>query len=253
MLRAVLAPNASALTLQGTRTYLVGRERVVVIDPGSDDPTHLAAIGRELGAARATAIVVTHGHPDHEAGADSLAEHYGAPVRTARRGTLRDGDLLDTDAGTLAAVATPGHTPDHFALHWPDAGEVFCGDLMMGGQETALVAAPEGRLAAYLASLERIRGLRPEVIHPAHGPSFEQPDEAVETYLAHRRHRLDQVLSAVRHGAGGYDELLHSVYGQDLDPALERAAMGALKAYLEYLQATGGVRRRGRGWEALPS
>jgi glyoxylase-like metal-dependent hydrolase (beta-lactamase superfamily II) len=253
MLRAVLAPNASALTLEGTRTYLVGRDRVVIIDPGSDDPAHLGAIARELEAGVATAIVVTHGHPDHEAGADTLAERCGAPVRMARRGTLRDGDRLDTDAGMLAAVATPGHTTDHFALHWPDEGAVFCGDLMMGGQQTALVAAPEGRLGAYLASLERIRGLRPDVIHPAHGPSFEQPDEAVETYLAHRRHRLNQVLSAVREGASGYDAILHAVYGDELDPTLERAAMRAVKAYLEHLQATGGVRRRGRGWEAVAS
>jgi glyoxylase-like metal-dependent hydrolase (beta-lactamase superfamily II) len=253
VLRAILAPNASALTLGGTQTYLVGRDRVVVVDPGSDDPHHLDAITRAVGSGVATAVVVTHGHPDHEAGADELARGLGAPVRMSRRGTLSDGDRLDSDAGHLVAVATPGHTPDHVSLHWPDAGAVFCGDLMMGGQDTALVAAPEGRLRAYLLSLERIRSLGASVIHPAHGPAFHRPGAAVAAYLDHRQQRLDQVMSAVREGAAGYGDLLEAVYGPGLDPDLERAATRALKAYLEHLQAVGRVRRRGRGWEAVSS
>lgn len=251
MLRSVLAPNASALTLAGTRTWLVGRDRVVIIDPGSDDPAHLEAITREVGDGAVTGIVVTHAHPDHEAGADELAGRLGAPVRAAARHTLRDGDELDTDAGPLRAVVTPGHTPDHFALHWPAEEAVFCGDLMMGGQETALVAAPEGRLGAYVASLQRIRRLNPRVIHPAHGPSFERPAEAIDAYLRHRARRLEQVMDAVRDGPADYPELLRSVYGEDLEPGLERAATRALKAYLVHLQSTGRARRRGRGWEAV--
>jgi glyoxylase-like metal-dependent hydrolase (beta-lactamase superfamily II) len=250
VLREVLAPNASSLTLDGTRTYLVGRDRVVIIDPGADESAHLDAIARELGGGVATAIVVTHAHPDHDAGADALAERFGAPVRAARRRTLRDGDPLDSDAGPLTAVATPGHTPDHFALHWPQAGAVFCGDLMLGGQDTALVASPEGRLGAYLASLERIRRLMPRVIHPAHGPSFDRPEAALAAYVRHRQHRLEQVMAAVRGGAADYEALLAVVYGPDLEPGLERAATRALKAYLEHLQGTGRLRRRGRTWEA---
>jgi glyoxylase-like metal-dependent hydrolase (beta-lactamase superfamily II) len=253
VLRAILAPNASALTLDGTRTWLVGRDRVVIIDPGSDHGAHLDAIAGQVEGGAATAIVVTHAHPDHAAGADELAERLGAPVRAAARRTLRDGDELDSDDGALTAVATPGHTPDHFALHWPAEEAVFCGDLMMGDQDTALVAAPEGRLGAYIASLERIQRLRPRVIHPAHGPSFDRPDEAVAAYLRHRKERLAQVMAAVRGGAAGYEALLAAVYGPDLEPALERAATRALKAYLEHLQATGRVRRRGRGWEEVPS
>jgi glyoxylase-like metal-dependent hydrolase (beta-lactamase superfamily II) len=249
VLRTVLAPNPSPLTIDGTRTHLVGRARVVVVDPGSDDPAHLDALAEAVGDATAVAIVVTHAHPDHEAGADELAERLGAPVRMARRRSLKEGDQIDTDAGALTALATPGHTRDHMALHWTAESAIFCGDLMMGGYDTALVAPPEGRLGPYLASLQRVRDLAPRIIHPAHGPSFENPNDAVDRYLRHRQLRLDQVHRAVHGDAHGYDELLAAVYGDELDPELKGAATAALKAYLEHLQGLGRIRRRGRGWE----
>jgi glyoxylase-like metal-dependent hydrolase (beta-lactamase superfamily II) len=253
VLRTVVAPNAAPLTLDGTRTRLVGEDRVVVIDPGSADSSHLAAIIGLVAGRTVTAVVVTHDHPDHAAGADDLADRCRSSVRMASRGTLRDGDPLESDAGALVAVATPGHTADHMALHWPAEAAVFCGDLMLGGHDTALIAPPEGRLGPYLASLDRIRRLRPRVIHPAHGPSFDDPDAALDRYFRHRRLRLDQLRNALRAGATGYDDLLRAVYGDGLQPELERAATAALKAYLEHLQGLGQARRRGRGWEAVPT
>ncbi len=250
MLRTVIAPNASPLTLDGTRTHLVGTRRLLIIDPGSDDPSHHEAIAGMVGDGQVTAVVVTHAHPDHEAGADGLAESFRCDVRMVRRGSLGEGDRLRSDAGDLTAFLSPGHTPDHVSLHWPEASAVFCGDLMMGGHDTALVAPPEGRLAAYLASLERIRRLRPRVIYPAHGPPFTRPGEALDRYVRHREIRLEQVESAVAAGATGSEELLLAVYGTALAPELRDPAAAALKAYLEHLQALGRVRRRGREWEA---
>lgn len=249
MLRTVLAPNASPLTLDGTRTYLVGRDRIAILDPGSDDPGHLDAVASAVGDGVVTSILVTHTHPDHVAGASPLAERFDAPVGTHRQKTLRDGQRIETDAGELVAVFTPGHTADHTAFHWPAEAAVFCGDLMMGGHDTALVAPPEGRLGPYLASLERVRTLEPAIIYPAHGPPFQNPVEALDRYFRHRQQRQRQVMGALERGVGDYDGLLDAVYGDALQPELRRAAMAALKAYLEHLQGLGRVRRKGRGWE----
>ncbi|MCI0437021.1 MAG: MBL fold metallo-hydrolase, partial [Gemmatimonadetes bacterium] len=149
---------------------------------------------------------------------------------------------IDTDDGPLVALATPGHTPDHVSLHWPSASAVFCGDLMMGGTETALVAPPEGDLSDYLASLERLRRLRPSVIYPAHGPAFERPDEAIDVYVRHRAHREAQILDALGAGPRSERALLREVYGDALHPGLFDAALGATRAYLEHLAAAGRVR-----------
>ncbi len=249
MLRTVLAPNASALTLDGTRTYIVGQVRVAIIDPGSAGSGHLEAIVRTIGDAEVVAILVTHAHSDHVDGADELAEHYGAPVRMEKRRTLCDGAATATDAGGLLAVVTPGHTTDHVAFHWPAESAVFCGDLMMGGEDTALVAPPEGRLGPYLASLERIRALKPRVIYPGHGPAFQNPDQALDRYVRHRELRLEQVMRALGSGAATPEELVTAVYGSELEPVLRAAAVAALKAYLEYLQGQGRIRRSGGSWE----
>ena len=249
MLETVLAPNASPLTLDGTRTYIVGGSRAVVIDPGSDDPGHLDAIAAALGGGSLVAVLVTHGHPDHLAGAPELADRLDAPVRRLGDRSLAHGDTVETDAGALTVIATPGHTRDHAAFHWPEQAAVFCGDLMMGGQDTALVAPPDGRLGPYLESLDRVRALEPDVIYPAHGPAFDDPEAALDRYVAHRQERLDQVMDALRAGHGqDTDALRNAVYGDDLDQELHSVANAALKAYLGYLQGQGAVLRLGHGW-----
>jgi glyoxylase-like metal-dependent hydrolase (beta-lactamase superfamily II) len=270
--RSFLAPNASPMTLHGTITYVVGRSRIAIIDPGSDSPGHLDALAAVAGEADRAVIIVTHDHPDHSTGALQLAERINAALlgghagrgkdaksasgteartgkaaspasmgsgraaRAAASGLLAEGISIDTDDGDLVVIRTPGHSPDHIALHWPDASAIFCGDLMMGGLDTAVVAAPDGDLGAYLDSLERLRSLRASVIYPAHGPPFTDPEEALNRYARHRRDRLDQVRAAIADGDRDAMSIADRIYGDSLEPDLHPFALAAVEAYLAYLR-----------------
>lgn len=258
MLTTLLAPNPSPMTLDGTRTFIVGRERAAVIDPGPDHPAHLDAILRALDGRAPAVILLTHGHPDHAAAAGLLTARTGAPVRMARGALVpfqdvipewvEDGEQIATDAGVLHAVATPGHAPEHLCFLWTGGPAehdraLIAGDMFMGGADTTLVAPPEGDLSAYLASLDRLQALRPSVIHPAHGPPIADADAAIGRYRAHRAERIAQVVRALRQGGtAAPGELVDRVYGAELHPALRGAAEGSLRAILSHLAHTGRAR-----------
>ena len=252
-LRIIRAANPAPLTLDGTRTYIVGRTRAAVIDPGPDLPEHIDAVAEAIGDGVVVSVLLTHDHPDHAEAAPALARRLRAPVLGSGAG-LAHGDRVHTDAGDLIAIATPGHTPDHVAFHWPDAGVVFVGDLMLGGMDTALIAPPEGDLASYLDSLERVRALRPGALFPAHGAAFEDPDAAIARYVAHRRARLERVreaLEGARPLAVTPRQITRVVYGPDLDEGLRAAAEAATLAYLRYLERTGAASADASGrWRA---
>jgi glyoxylase-like metal-dependent hydrolase (beta-lactamase superfamily II) len=235
-IRWIRAHNPSPMTLDGTRTYMVGTARVAIIDPGPLLPAHLQAVAEATGVAAKSVILITHAHPDHNEGARALAARLRAEIVYARNGTT-----IDTDAGELLALATPGHTPDHMAYFLEGERAVFCGDLMTGGMDTALVAPPEGDLADYLHSLERIRALNPAVIYPAHGPPFEDAQQTIDRYVQHRMERIEQVVVALGKGPRSAAALVDRVYGAQLGSELRRYAESAVEAYLAYLAAGGRV------------
>jgi glyoxylase-like metal-dependent hydrolase (beta-lactamase superfamily II) len=163
---------------------------------------------------------------------------------------IEDGEQIETDVGTLTAVATPGHAPEHVCFLWTDGPAehdraLIAGDMFMGGGDTTLVAPPEGSLTDYLASLDRLEALRPGAIHPAHGPAITDGMEAIRRYRAHRAERIEQVVRALRHGPAAPGELIDRVYGAELHPGLRGAAEGSLRAILSHLADTGRVRASG--------
>ncbi len=241
----VLARNPSPMTLDGTNTWVVrSDDEVVVIDPGPDAPSHLAAIERQVAGSLVTRILLTHGHPDHAEGAVALAHRVGAPVlaldpahRLGDEG-LADGDVVEVGDLTVRIVATPGHTDDSLSFHLEADRALITGDTVLGRGST-VIAHPEGRLADYLSSLHRLRDLAESsdaaVVLPGHGPALLDPAGAVSAYLAHREQRLDQVRAALDSGARTADDVVEVVYA-DVPRELWPAARLSVLAQLDYLQ-----------------
>ena len=241
----VLAENSGPFTLDGTRTYLVGRDQVAVIDPGPDLPAHVQAVVRAVAGARSVTVLVTHGHGDHAGAAAPLAEAVGAPVLGptelgAADRTLGEGDVVHTDRGPLIAVDTPGHTRGHLSYHWPHREALFVGDLLLGRGDTTWVAEYSGCVADYLDSLARLRRMAPRVLYPGHGPPITDPGRALDRFETHRRARVRQVEEALaRNPSVEPDELMGLVYGDTVPPALQAAARRSIDALVEHLAARG--------------
>ncbi len=217
--RRVRARNPSPLTLDGTNTYVAGGW---VVDPGPDDPVHLDAVMRAAGG-RIEGIALTHTHPDHAEGAESLAALAGGvPVVLGA-----EGDRF----GPFEAIATPGHAPDHVVLL---VGRIaFAGDNVLG-EGSVFIGPGDGSLAAYLASLRRLHELELEVICPGHGPYVWDPPTKLDEYLAHRAERERLLLEALAAGARDEEAMLDHAWS-DVPPALRGAAALTLRAHLEKL------------------
>ncbi|MFI2202916.1 MBL fold metallo-hydrolase [Streptomyces sp. NPDC020192] len=248
----VLAPNASAMTLDGTNTWIVAEpdsDLAVVVDPGPLDHGHLRAVvdTAEKAGRRIALTLLTHGHPDHAEGAARFAELTGTRVRALdpalRLGDegLAAGDVITVGGLELRVVPTPGHTADSLSFHLPADRAVLTGDTILG-RGTTVVAHPDGRLGDYLDSLRRLRSLTVDdgvhTVLPGHGPVLEDAQGAVEFYLAHRAHRLAQVETAVEDGYRTPSEVVAHVYA-DVDRSLWPAAELSVRAQLDYLREHG--------------
>lgn len=248
----VLAPNASAMTLDGTNTWIVAEpdsELAVVIDPGPLDDTHLRSVvdTAEKAGKRIALTLLTHGHPDHAEGAARFADLTGTRVRALdpahRLGDegLAAGDVIGLGGLELRVVPTPGHTADSLCFHLPADRAVLTGDTILG-RGTTVVAHPDGRLGDYLDSLRRLRSLTVDdgvhTVLPGHGPVLEDAQGAVEFYLAHRAHRLAQVETAVEDGYGTPAQVVARVYA-DVDRSLWPAAELSVRAQMDYLSEHG--------------
>lgn len=241
--RLVLAPNPGPMTLGGTNTWILGETRTVVVDPGPDDETHLARVMEEAGDV--ALVLLTHGHPDHSAGAKRLAERLGVPVRAVdiahRLGDegLGDGEHVTVDDLVVTVLATPGHSSDHVCFVLPERGEVLTGDHVLG-RGTTVVAHPDGRMRDYLDSLSRLADVGATRLLPGHGPVVDNPAEVIAYYVAHRAERLREVEAAVLAGARTAREVVERVYA-DVDRALWGAAEQSVRAQLDLLVETGRV------------
>jgi glyoxylase-like metal-dependent hydrolase (beta-lactamase superfamily II) len=258
-IRRIVANNPGPFTFRGTGTYVVGEGEVAVIDPGPDLAEHIAALLAGLNGERVTHILVTHTHRDHSPAAAAVKAATGAPTygfgphAGGKRGeaaveeggdwdfapdiTVKDGAEIVGPGWRFEAVHTPGHTSNHLCFALPDSGILFSGDHVMGWS-TSVIAPPDGDMAAYMASLDKLLQRRDSVYWPTHGPAITEPRDHVRAFIAHRREREAGIITCLEAGVFRVDSMVERLY-VGLNPNLRRAAGRSVLAHLVDLAGRG--------------
>jgi len=260
-LRVVTCGNASPMTFTGTQTYLLGETEVAVIDPGPDDPAHLAAIEKAVGGQTVSHIIVTHSHVDHSPLAAVLSAKTGAPVygfgpadaarsalmsQLAVEGNLggaegidpnftpdilvADGEKITGAEWDVTAVHTPGHLSNHLCFAWEGNDSLFSGDHVMGWAST-LVSPPDGDLTAFMASLKTLQNRPEHTYYAGHGAPLFEAHNMLDYLLAHRLGREDQIMARLQTASRTVAELTADMYA-DVNPLLHGAASRNVLAHL---------------------
>ena len=255
------AAHGGPLTHAGTNTYLIGQHSLGVVDPGPLDDAHFDALLAAIAGRPVTHIFVTHTHVDHSPLAQKLARLTGAatvaegPHRPAAgleaqrdmiRGAdwafqpdiiLRDGEVLEQPEWAMRSVLTPGHAANHAAYALADTGILFSGDHVMGWSST-IVAPPDGSMADYMASLDKLLARDDSLYLPGHGGPIEAPIAFVRGLRGHRNSRSASVLKLVRAGHRSVGPITEALYSR-IDTSLLSAARATVLAHLIELAQKG--------------
>ncbi|MGA7487411.1 MAG: MBL fold metallo-hydrolase [Xanthobacteraceae bacterium] len=268
--RRVLADNPGPFTFKGTVSYIVGRGRVAIIDPGPLDEAHIAALLDVVRGETVTHVFVTHTHRDHSPAVPRIKTATGAvvlaegPHRAARPlnvgeaprldasndtdfrpdHALVDGEVITGSGWTIEAVTTPGHTANHMAFAFREANLLFSGDHVMAWS-TPVVAPPDGAMSDYMASLQKLARRSEPIYLPGHGGAVRDAPRFVVHYIRHRQAREASILRQLAKGGTDIPTLVRAIY-IGLDPRLLRAAGLSVLAHLEDLVTRGQVATEGQ-------
>jgi len=250
------------MTGDGNWTWLCPGRVPTLVDAGTGLPEHLDAVAHALDGAGLAQVLVTHAHTDHASGAGALAARFPGvrfrkmpwPGRDDRWPVSWDpivpDELVQAGDSLLRAVHTPGHAPDHLCFWHEETRRLLCGDLAQRTNTIYIPANLRGDLIDYMASLERVRALRPAQLLPAHGPVIDDPEVLLQRYVNHRRHRERQVIDALRDGLTNPPAIVARVY-PSLSGELVKLAEEGVLAHLIKLVRDGRVRRDGDAWHIM--
>ncbi len=267
--RRVLCDNPSPFTFTGTVSYIVGRGKVAIIDPGPDHEAHAAALLQAVRGETVTHILVTHTHRDHSPNTARIKAATGAtvygegPHRASRPRyesekissesgadrnfrpdiAVRDGETIEGEGWGLQAVATPGHTANHLVFAWRDRKILFVGDHVMGWS-TSIVAPPDGSMIDYMASLQKLTLREENLYFSGHGPEIPDGPPYVRFLIRHRQAREASILHRLAKGEADIPTMVRAIY-IGIDPRLTGAAGYSVLAHLEDLVARGIVATEG--------
>jgi glyoxylase-like metal-dependent hydrolase (beta-lactamase superfamily II) len=263
--RAIVANNPGPFTFKGTMSYIIGRAKVAILDPGPDDDAHIGALLDAVRGETVSHIFVTHTHRDHSPAVPKVKAATGAkvfaqgPHRLARPLhigethrldasadmdfrpdiALADGEVVSGDGWTLEAITTPGHTANHMAFAFKEADLVFAGDHVMAWS-TTIVAPPDGAMSDYMASLHKLAARTEPLYLCGHGAPVRDAPLYVQYLIRHRQGREASILHRLGKGSADIPTLVKAVY-IGLDPRLTGAAALSTLAHLEDLAARGVV------------
>jgi glyoxylase-like metal-dependent hydrolase (beta-lactamase superfamily II) len=260
-IRHFTANNPGIMTLQGTNQYVVGKERVLVIDVALSADANMDGIieqAEAMGAKKIERILLTHIHSDHCGGALALRKRTGAKlgIHRSRAGYLGgedfqydDNDRIAFGGGDLHVLHTPGHESGHCCFYESGDKVLFSGDNILG-YGTAVIRPPDGNMTDYLGSLERLLEFNISLILPGHGPLVGKPDAKIKEYIEHRIMREKQVVDALRHGRETIGDITQMIY-VDVSPPLLRVAEFSVQAHLEKLIREGRVKNEAGRYRLL--
>ena len=267
--RRVMANNPGPFTFKGTLSYIVGRGKVAIVDPGPDDAAHIGALLDAVRGETVTHIFVTHTHRDHSPAVPAVKAASGAtvyaegPHRAARPlhigehnpldssgdrdfrpdVQLKDGEVVEGDGWAIEAVTTPGHTANHLSFALKDRGILFAGDHVMGWA-TSIVAPPDGAMSDYMASLDKLARRGEDLYFSGHGPAIPDAKRFVNYYILHRKAREASILHRLGKGAADIPSIVRAIY-IGIDPRLTGAAGLSVLAHMEDLVTRGLVETDG--------
>ena len=252
--------NPGPYTGAGNNTYVISGEIPTLVDAATGKAAHLTALAEALASTQLAQVLVTHAHPDHANGCDPIAERWPDAVfrkmpwperdqlQSVECVPIEDGDRIPAGDGTLLAVHTPGHAPDHLCFFDETTGTLFSADLVVPGSSVVIPASRGGSLAQYLASLRRVLALAPARMLPAHGRAIDDPGAVLSQHLEHRQRREDQIVAALHAGDRRPEAIVDRLY-EGLDPRLKRLGQESVLAHLVKLRDEGRARSDGEEWE----